>query len=64
MAAPANADQVAPSLSVSIRVVNIQSQLRPELHVIDVMDQLRPVISSLGLAYLALVPIMPKHIST
>lgn len=64
MAAPADADQVAFPLTISICVVNIQSQIRPELHMIDMMDQICPVVSSLGFADLALMAIIPKHIST
>lgn len=64
MATPADTDEVTLAPTIGIRVVNIQSQLRPELHMVDMMDQLCPVISSLGFAYLALMAITPKHVST
>ena len=64
MAALADTDEIALTLPFCIRVVNIQSKIRPVLHMIDVMDQLSPMISPLGFAYLALVPVQLKHIGT
>lgn len=64
MTAPTDADQVAFAFSIRIRVVNIQSKIRPALHMIGVMDQICPVISALCFAYLALVPVQLNHIGT
>ena len=57
MAALADADQVALTLPFRIRVVNIQSQIRPALHMIDMVDQLCTTISALGFTDLALMVI-------
>lgn len=61
MAALANTDEIALSLPFCIRVVNIQSKIRPVLHMVDMMDQLCPVIPAFSFANLAFVSVQIAH---
>ena len=60
---PADAHQVPPLLSLSIRVPDIQGQRRRPAQMVDVMHQIRPAVTAAVLADQALVVVHPFHLA-